>query len=320
MNRAAEAGMAQPRAAALRRELRPLRRADLNRFKHAFAAARKRPWCYYFPFLLCYSHSPTRSVLWREEQGCLCVFLSRGTRRPRLDLFVPPIPFDPAALRWCVGLMNEWNGNRSGRILWCDAADARGLSDALGCSVALKEREYIYSPAAMRALSGSRWRTVRRNVRRIERRPGLHVRDYAPADAPACRDLLAAWENTQGRRHRGLFDRGYTRACLELAPQLPDRDLCGELILMDGEIRAFAFAGEMWPGMASFFVAKTDTRVRGLSYFQRWHVLQRFTDYEHINDASDLRHPGLRQFKRSLRPVRMVDVYSARQVEGIQGS
>ncbi len=139
------------------------------------------------------------------------------------------------------------------------------------------------------------------------------MREYQPADAEACRQLLCAWEATQGRKHCKLLDHGYTLACFELAHQLPDDDLRGQVVLLDGQIAAFAFGGEMWPGMASFFIAKASACPRGLSYFLRWHFAAALQDYGLVNDASDLGHPGLRQFKRSLRPVAMVDVYTAEQ-------
>ena len=294
-------------------EMRRLGLADLQRFKEAFAAADKRVWCYYFPFLLCYSRSPSRSILWMQERGSLAVFLARGAQRPRLDVLFPPIPMQGEALRACVDIVNEWNGDRSGRILWVDKADAAAIWRAGGWAVRLKEEEYVYSPGELSGLGGGRWRTVRRNVERVARLPGLQIRDYRADDAETCRQLLARWEVTQGRRHTRVLDRGYTLACLELAPCLRVPNLVGEVILVDGKVVGFAFGGEMRRGMASFFIAKADTSVRGLSYFQRWHFLERLREYEEVNDASDLGHPGLAQFKKSLRPVGMVAVFSAEQ-------
>jgi hypothetical protein len=62
---------------------------------------------------------------------------------------------------------------------------------------------------------------------------------------------------------------------------------------------------------ASFFVAKSDTRIKGLSEFLRWRICGELQDYSFINDAGDLGLSGLRQYKTKLRPIRRNLVYSA---------
>jgi hypothetical protein len=73
----------------------------------------------------------------------------------------------------------------------------------------------------------------------------------------------------------------------------------------------------MLPGQASFFIAKTDPNVYGLSEYLRWKVMGELRDYDRVNDAGDLGLPGLRQYKRKLRPVEEVMVYKARMKEGV---
>ncbi len=61
------------------------------------------------------------------------------------------------------------------------------------------------------------------------------------------------------------------------------------------------------------FEAKSDTSVRGLSYFQRHSLLSKLRDFDLVNDGSDAGRPGLRQLKNNFRPVEMHVEYRGTQ-------
>ena len=82
---------------------------------------------------------------------------------------------------------------------------------------------------------------------------------------------------------------------------------------MGGQLAAFAFGGEIRPGVACFFEAKSDGSVPGLAYAHRRNFMLNLQDYDVVNDGSDTGRPGLRQLKDSFRPVAMHAEYRATQ-------
>ena len=98
-----------------------------------------------------------------------------------------------------------------------------------------------------------------------------------------------------------------------MAGVLPEGVLRGEVVLLDGTLSAFAFGGEIRPGVGCFFEAKCDPGISGLSYFQRYSFLSKLTEFELVNDGTDVGRPGLRQLKTSLRPHEMHTEHRATQ-------
>lgn len=293
--------------------LQPLRVEALPRYKGALVAGAQQAWGYYFPFMLSINRSQKRSLLWVEEEGSWCLFVLSQGEQPRLDLYAPPFPANGPLLRRCLERANDHNGDRSARIYWIDEKDVALVKGLGTCAVRVKEHEYLYSPQALQDLSGSGYRTLRRNVNLIKGLADLEVRPYWAEDAPGCLRLLKQWEATQGLKYQALQGSSYTRACFALAPELDALDLHGQVALIAGEIRAFAFGGEIRPGLGCFFVTKSDTGLRGLSYFMRHHFLAGMRDCALVNDSSAGGSAGLEQLKQSLRPHSMHTVYKAKQ-------
>ncbi|MSS70444.1 MAG: GNAT family N-acetyltransferase [Candidatus Latescibacteria bacterium] len=291
----------------------PLSIADLPRFKSAFAAHRKRAWCYYVPFLLSYSLPPDRPLIWDLCEGSLCLFVRRrGKEGERVDLMFPPLPCSEEALAACLDTAQRQNPDPCLRILWADAEDAERLR-AAGFEVTFKEEEYLYDPSAIAGAEGPPFRDLRKRIRRFEREHPYTFRRMVPSDRDGCEALLRDWRRLQGRKRSFLLDWGYTKAALRLVGELSEADLSGWGVEIGGELRAFALAGEMGEGQANFFVAKSDPSVRSLSEFLRWRVCGELRRFSRINDASDLGLPGLRQHKMKFRPVEMLPVYTAQK-------
>lgn len=281
------------------------------RLRRAFAAADKRCWCYYAPFLCCFSLPPGREVFVAEQDGALWLPVRRSGRwGARLDLLVPPIPFSDGALLEVMAEFRVANRGKPPRVLWVDGADAEQLP-ADRFSVRPKDAEYLYEPARVAAASGRPYRDLRKRLNRFRREARAEFREMRPEDVPACEALLRHWRGRQGRRRPFLLDWWYTRAALERYGAWPEEDLQGWCVTVEGRVAAFAMAGRMQAGLANFFIAKADPDVRGLSDYLRWAVCGTLSDYALINDAGDLGLPGLRQHKQKFRPVAKLPVYSA---------
>lgn len=289
----------------------PLTPAHTDRLRRAFSDASKRAWCYYAPFLCCYSLPPGREVFLVERGGALWLPVRRTTSEgPQIDLLVPPLPFPGDAFDSILDDLMAVNGDRPFRILWVDEEDARRLP-ADRFTLRLKDAEYLYDPARVVAAPGRPYRDLRKRLRRFQRRVCAHFREMEEGDIPACEDLLRHWRRRQGRRRAFLLDWGYTRAALARYGEFSREDLQGWCVRVEGRVAAFAMGGRMQDGLASFFIAKTDPEVRGLSEYLRWEVCRSLSDYRLVNDAGDLNLAGLRQHKRKFRPVGRLPVYAA---------
>ena len=136
---------------------------------------------------------------------------------------------------------------------------------------------------------------------------------YSTAHKEACLALLRRWRNAHREAHGSAGGASTTARAIELADTLASRDLRGELVFSKEELVAFAFGGEIRPGVASFFDAKSDPSIPGLSYAHRCSFLLNLREFERVNDGSDTGRTGLRQLKQSFRPVAMHAEYRANQ-------
>lgn len=289
----------------------PIAPAHTGRLKRAFSRALKRTWCYYTPFLCCYSLPPRREVFVAEQGDVLWLLVRRSTPQgSRIDLLVPPLPMSSDLLDATLNDLQTVNGDRAVRILWMDEEDATRLP-ADRSTLRLKDVEYLYDPARVAAAPGRPYRDLRKRLRRFGRQVCARFREMALGDIAACEDLLRHWRRRQGRKHRFLLDWGYTRAALARYGEFSRQDLQGWCVEVEGRVAAFAMGGWLQEDLASFFIAKADPDVWGLSEYLRWEVCRSLPGYGLVNDAGDLDLPGLRQHKRKFRPVERLPVYTA---------
>ncbi|WKZ13051.1 MAG: phosphatidylglycerol lysyltransferase domain-containing protein [Gammaproteobacteria bacterium] len=291
--------------------------AQLPRFKRAVAAGRQLGWGYFFPGLLALNRPDRSAILVGEDDGSVCVFRwARRESRERLDVLLAPAPMSRALLRRCLERANDFNGDRSARVLRVDAADAGAVAATAGLQVHEHKRQFLFSPSAYADISGRKFRTIRRNVAKVMELPGIEVHPLQPAHLDDCRDLLARW----GEHHRSVHGTrgglGASRRALELVTRVGAPDLEGEVVLVQGRLVAYALWGEIRAGVAAFFDAKCEREPAGLAFFHRYHFLSRQRQFEVINDGSDADRPGLRQLKNSLRPIGFHVEHRAYQIAG----
>ena len=298
-------------------EAEPIHPRHTRRLQGIFESAGKSAWCYYAPFLCCFSLAPAREVFLAEHDGALWLPVRRidGSGRTRFDLVVPPIPLSAERLAVVLSRLRDINGGRYPRILWVEEADRRCLPQD-GLEVRIRSREYLYDPSKVAAATGRPYRDLRKKLRRFRRGADPLFRKLTPADITACQALLRHWRKRQGRKRDFLLDWGYTRSALSMYGHWTSEELQGWCVELEGRVAAFAIVGRMHARLANFFVAKTDPDVRGLSEYLRTEVYRVLADFDLVNDAGDLGLQGLRQHKRKFRPVGLIPVYSASFSDG----
>jgi hypothetical protein len=286
---------------------------DLARYKAAVTAGKQMGWGYYFPNLLSKNRPGRSAALLLEDEGAICVFLWKiRDAKPRLDLYLPPTPMNVAVLRRCLERTNDFNGDSSARVMRIDTKDVDAVK-AVNLRVRQRREQYVFAPGAFNELVGKRLYTIRRNVQLIERLPDIEVLPYSASHAQACHALLEQWKLKHRDTHGTAGGAGTSRRAIDLAGALPEKDLGGEVVFVDGQLAAFAFGGELRSGLAASFERKCDTSMRGLSYFHFRSFLQSLQQFELINDGSDTGRAGLRQLKESFRPVEMHAEYRGTQ-------
>ena len=288
--------------------------SDLPRYKRAVEEGQQIGWGYYFPYLLSHNRPERSAALLAEDDGSMCVFIWQQTDSgPRLDLALAPTPINVPVLERCLERANDFNGDTSARVLRIDTKDVDAVSSIHRLQVKRRRMQYLYAPGNYTDLGGRKYQTIRRNVVRVEALPEVEVVPYTASHAEACRELLRRWR----RRHRQTSTTkgavGMSRRGIELANVLPDNELRGEVVLVGGRVSAFAFGGELRPGLGCSFDRRCDPEVRGLSYFHLRSFLLKLRDFDVVNDGSDAGRSGLRQLKDSFRPVEMHAEYRASQ-------
>ncbi|MFT5695753.1 MAG: hypothetical protein ACI9QQ_001732 [Myxococcota bacterium] len=301
--------------------LRTLELADLPRYKDAVTAGEQMGWGYYFPYLISRNRTGRRAVLIGEDRGSFCLYVWRRDKNAadeggeRLDLALAPTPASVAVVNRCIERANDFNGDRSARILRVDEHDVDKVAAVPGLQLRPRKVQYVYTPSDFGELTGGKYRTLRRNVASVDALSGLFVKPYTSAHAPGCEALLKRWGDRHRENQGTSGGVGSTKRALKLLGQFPELDLRAEVVLLDDRVVAFALGGEIRPGVGCFFDAKSDADIQGLSYFHRYRFLSSLTDCKQVNDGSDVGRAGLRQLKTSLRPSAMHEEFRASQTK-----
>lgn len=297
--------------------LQGLKQADLSdlvAYDRAVDAGNQVGFGYFFPHILGFNRPAQSAALLIEDDDSICAFrwkLNENT--PRLDLIVAPTPMNSAVLLRCLERANDFNSDTSARILKIDEVDVEKIGNIKSLRVIKRKSQYLYSPSEYLDLRGGRFRWIRRYVKKFEQFPGLDIRAYSSQYKKDCLKLLRRWRRDHRSAHGTQGGVGTTRRLLELADGLTAPSLEGEVIFVDGVLSAFAFGGQLRPGIGVFSEAKSDFSIAGLSVYQRYHFMAMRQGWSLVNDGPDTGRGGLEQFKRRLRPVGMHQEYSARQ-------
>lgn len=287
---------------------------DCDAYRTALAEGMPTGWSYYFPFLLTENRPGRSALLIGYDEGSVCTYSWRVKKgKPRLDLHCAPTPMNVSVLRRSLERANTFNANWSARVRRIDARDADLISTIPHLRLKKRKSQYLFAPENYAELSGKKLYTVRRNVKKVEQLAGVEVRPFSSADREASHELLRAWRKVHRATHGTAGGFGISRRAIDLFGQLPEQVLRGETIYIDGQLAAFAFGGELRPGLACSFERKSNNDIRGLSFYQLRSLLRGLRDFDTVNDGSDTGRAGLRQLKDSFRPIAMHTEYSAVQ-------
>ncbi len=283
---------------------------DIVEYKEKLKISKNISWAYYFPFLILFAKSIFRDLLIEEIEGKIVIYMIRENNNENLEVYFPPFPMEEEALSKMQIKMRKIH-NDAISILWIDENDRKTfVKDFI---LYKREDEYLYNYKKIEKLEGKTLKNLRYNLRKFKNENNFELRDYNIKDYFECIDILQKWKEIQNDKYEVFYDNEYTKNCLRFAHKFDEKDLFGKVVLINGSIKAFGFAGEMHSEVANIFIVKALPTITGLAYFLKFELLKLLKDYELVNDSSGLGNKGLEKAKKSFHPVRMHKVYSARE-------
>ena len=166
----------------------------LASYKRAITEGEQMGFAYYYPGLLSYNRPGRCAVLLTEDEGSVCVFRwTAGDVKPKLEIHAAPAPMNTNVLQRCLERANDFNHDLSARVLKIDAKDADIIASIPNLRVKERKSQYLYAPHAFTEISGGKYRTLRRNVSRVEAIDTLQVLPFSATHNEACLKLLQKW-------------------------------------------------------------------------------------------------------------------------------
>ena len=295
-------------------DLNILKPADQFRFLEATEAGKQSSWLYYFPFLYCFSKGHRQTLLWEQIDRSICLYLLRQIEDGfKLLLYLPPFPFNLAALRHAEDRLRQFNSDNICNILWIEEAQYSDFSK-LAYSIRFVEDEFIYDTQLIVASNGKQVDRLQKNLKRFSKLPNIEIRNYQLADKESCLNLLGNWRNTL-EKEKGIKigGYGYTNNILKYAVEFDEEILKSQVVVIDGRIRAFTFGGKITSTHGSIFIAISDHAIEGLGYLVRMEFMKANQNLPFFNDSSDAGRKGLSFIKNAFRPVVKNRLYRAKR-------
>jgi hypothetical protein len=293
------------------RELSAIKIEDAHPFMDAAQQAGARSYLHYFPLLYYYGQDKAHTLLWERHAGSILVYLlRRRSSGTRINLYLPPFPFEPVALRHALQRMRELRGDRSGRIIWVQQEEAL-LVAREGLEIYFKEDELILDRAAVMAVEGPGFRSLRQELSRA-RKPGqVETRPYTTDDQPACLALVEQWKDRAHSLSMRVDGYRHTVSCLARAEHFPRSLLHGLVVEVKGEVQGFAFSGPITQTHGCNFLRISNPKYRGLPHLLGYRIMAEFPELIYFNDSTSGRD-GLRELSQPFRPVEMHGLFGAR--------
>ncbi|MXQ14257.1 phosphatidylglycerol lysyltransferase domain-containing protein [Microvirga makkahensis] len=295
-------------------DLKKIEVSDYKNFAEAAAQHQAQSWLYYFPYLyFAGASTKSRALLFEQIEGSILLYLlQEREERIRLSLFLPPFPFAPVPLRRALERIRDFNQDQTSRVMRVQEGDAPVLARE-GLQIKHQYDEYVYDCAAVLALKGSSFQTLRRKISRYANDGNVVVREFQKDDQQTCMNLRQKWYDDllNSGVKIGLYNK-FTSECLARSDIFTRDILAGQVVEVDGAIRAFSFGGAINQSYGSIFITISDHDFPGLAYLQRYHLMKEHPQLAYFNDFSDSGRSGLAQMKRTFRPTKMHSVYSAK--------
>ena len=259
-----------------------------------------------------------------EREGVLYILRSlRCTDGERVYLFPQGGGPDLDAVRRAIAMVLD-DAHEHGATVRFETLTARAKDLALslfpGVFTATENRdyaEYVYSVDKLVNLPGHEMARKRQAIHAFERDFGARSQ-VLPIEAeyiPAIRAFQRSWLEAKA----GEADKGLERedAAIQRAlDHFSDLGLSGIIVLIDGELRAYAYGAPLSEGVFDVMVGKGDTSIPNIyCAFIRGFARSCCQGYSWINLEEDVGDPGLRMAKMYYKPDLLMEKFVVREGE-----
>jgi hypothetical protein len=256
----------------------------------------------------------TNLFIWRNHFGFewsllddrLVVVASSPEGNPGGAWALPPVGPAPRAgiARAVLERLREERGPAAAQIRRAD----RDLIEELGAlpgfavSPGRDDFDYVYLSRDLIELSGSRYHGKRNHIARFVEAHDYRYEPLETGHVPGCLETAEVWCALK-RCEDDLDLLGEHETVKEALTHFTALGLSGGVILVGGEIKAFALGELLNDRTAVIHVEKADPRVQGLyPVINRDFCRRRWAGTTYVNREQDLGDPGLRRAKMSYHP------------------
>lgn len=171
--------------------------------------------------------------------------------------------------------------------------------------------DYVYLSENLITLKGKKFHAKRNHINKITSLyPDYVYENLNSSMVDECMELYDSW-NVKHDEH--TIDQYDERGSVVRAIKYMDKiGLTGGCIRIDGKMKAFTLGEKILPNMCQVHIEKADNDIDGLyPLINQEYAAHRCAEVMFINREEDMGLDGLRQAKKSYRPVRMVEKYNA---------
>lgn len=284
---------------------------DHRRLSRLYDDHGRRCWYLYPPYLALSQLRSDVEIVEDSHAGSVILFRrARRSGRTELEIYTPPMPFTPEALTYAMQRVQDENRRSRVRMRYVERSDMPAVARA-GFRIHAREEESIIDGDRLRAVEGSDFRRIRREISKVSSQPGLRCRDYEPGHERGCLAVLDRWRDRLTKAGLPAEGDRLTRTCLKEATNWPKEAILGRVCEIGGVIRGFTFAGPISSDCGNLFVGISDTDIRGVAYLIRQDQIVQWSGLRHFNHGGDAGRSGLRALKDAFRPVEKAPVYRA---------
>jgi uncharacterized protein len=169
--------------------------------------------------------------------------------------------------------------------------------------------DYLYRRSDLSELPGNRYHKKKNRIAYFTKRHLYTLEKFDSAHRAGCLALLEQWQQVHARLENDSFSLE-TAATAEALATTEELGLEGVVVLVEGEVKAFALGERLNATTAVCHFEKADPFLDGISQLVNREFSRRlFTDCEYVNREQDLGEANLRQAKLSYHPVELVRKY-----------
>lgn len=168
--------------------------------------------------------------------------------------------------------------------------------------------EYVYLVKDLIELSGKKYHSKKNHINTFLKNYTPVIEEYDPKYKEECLELQRHWakEKDMDAKEANEEEQSIIRAL----NHYKTLGLKGCVVLIDGKVAAFSFGELICPETVLIHIEKASSEYKGLfPYINREFLANFWSDCEFVNREEDMGIPGIRQAKRSYKPIFMIDKY-----------